>query len=708
MRKVIFLTIGTALLLCSLAGAQQMVDVTFRANTATVPDTLGPNSVVQIRGTTITPAGHSADDASPDTLSPGVILQWNGASTLFLHNIGGDYWEGTFSMPAGTKLAYKFYTNAHDTVYKGAEWEHKGWEANIAEPPGIYDWNRGLDLTGFTGADTTLPLQFVNGIKSDIEQYFKPYVETDSIDVWVRVNMEAYEGFDPSVDTVGIRGGLYPTDEEVGDLSWSKTFFLTKEKPHANPGSRQYLAGNFYSGRIRIPTSAIGDTIIYKFVIGSEPKAWETPRSGLPNPFGGYNRFFVANKDTTLHWVWWSDIPPGAIVHTDVVTITFQADMSLAIENNGYIPGDTLVARFGYGNSATKLGEVRLIRQGFTNIYAGTDTCVSTIGRELMYQYYLIKRGQEIRESYYDFYYTGEDVTLAERRKVLLTSHNVTVLDTARSKLAPNRMPFFRNLSIIRQPVLVTFTCDLRPAYYQILAGDTLPDIQGNFHVTHPDSVFAWGVWINGPATGGWQTWGATLRADTTRKMYDDGTHGDTVAGDSIYTIQIQFHPDSMDVVGQEFKFGIKGGDNEGGYGNNHIENIDDSQPTCTIACQFGSIDPLFYWAWDYDNQRPRAVEEKPTFSPPQFTLEQNYPNPFNPGTFIQYKLPRDEKVVLKIYNLLGQKIRTLVDREQKAGVHKIRWDGKDDLGREVASGIYFYKIKAGSFTKTRKMLLLK
>ncbi|OGG50092.1 MAG: hypothetical protein A3F84_02590 [Candidatus Handelsmanbacteria bacterium RIFCSPLOWO2_12_FULL_64_10] len=85
-----------------------------------------------------------------------------------------------------------------------------------------------------------------------------------------------------------------------------------------------------------------------------------------------------------------------------------------------------------------------------------------------------------------------------------------------------------------------------------------------------------------------------------------------------------------------------------------------------------------------------------------------NYPNPFNPSTTISYTLPEASTVRLTIYNILGQQVRTLINNRQAAGIHAVQWDGHDDAGRSVASGLYFYRLTAGEFTQTQKMLLLK
>ena len=93
---------------------------------------------------------------------------------------------------------------------------------------------------------------------------------------------------------------------------------------------------------------------------------------------------------------------------------------------------------------------------------------------------------------------------------------------------------------------------------------------------------------------------------------------------------------------------------------------------------------------------------------PEQFALHYNYPNPFNPTTTISYDLPEQAQVTLSVYDLLGKKIKTLVNQSQDAGNNIAVWDGTDEFGRPVSAGVYLYRIKAGEFTQTRKMLLLK
>ena len=93
---------------------------------------------------------------------------------------------------------------------------------------------------------------------------------------------------------------------------------------------------------------------------------------------------------------------------------------------------------------------------------------------------------------------------------------------------------------------------------------------------------------------------------------------------------------------------------------------------------------------------------------PSEFSLSQNYPNPFNPATNFQFSLSRSVHVRVEIFNIVGQKVRTLVDEQMKPGVYLVDWDGEDEKGNFVSSGIYFYRIQAGDFSDMKKMVLIK
>jgi hypothetical protein len=97
------------------------------------------------------------------------------------------------------------------------------------------------------------------------------------------------------------------------------------------------------------------------------------------------------------------------------------------------------------------------------------------------------------------------------------------------------------------------------------------------------------------------------------------------------------------------------------------------------------------------------VIERTNALVPGKPELQQNYPNPFNPSTVIDYSLPGSSHVILKIYDVLGREVRTLVDVKQNAGSHNIIFQAAD-----LPSGVYFYRLQAGAYSETKKLLLLK
>lgn len=107
-------------------------------------------------------------------------------------------------------------------------------------------------------------------------------------------------------------------------------------------------------------------------------------------------------------------------------------------------------------------------------------------------------------------------------------------------------------------------------------------------------------------------------------------------------------------------------------------------------------------------NDFSTSIQEATSLVPVSFVLTQNFPNPFNPTTTISYELPKNTNVLIVIYDIAGRKVKELVNRGQQAGVYLVKWDGKNEIGQAVASGVYIYKIVAGTYTKSNKMILLK
>lgn len=107
---------------------------------------------------------------------------------------------------------------------------------------------------------------------------------------------------------------------------------------------------------------------------------------------------------------------------------------------------------------------------------------------------------------------------------------------------------------------------------------------------------------------------------------------------------------------------------------------------------------------------RLQVVVNQTRAVPSHFALYQNSPNPFNPSTTIAYDLPEATDVTLTVYNLSGQKVATLVTGKQKAGHYEVEWDGQDESGQAVASGVYLYRLETGKqgFVETRRMMLVR
>ncbi len=101
-------------------------------------------------------------------------------------------------------------------------------------------------------------------------------------------------------------------------------------------------------------------------------------------------------------------------------------------------------------------------------------------------------------------------------------------------------------------------------------------------------------------------------------------------------------------------------------------------------------------------------IESESPATPTDFVVHQNYPNPFSATTQIDYVLPKAERVEIVVYNIVGQKVRTFAAENQGAGRHSVVWDGTDNAGARVTSGVYYYKVTAGDFTLTRSLMLIK
>lgn len=130
------------------------------------------------------------------------------------------------------------------------------------------------------------------------------------------------------------------------------------------------------------------------------------------------------------------------------------------------------------------------------------------------------------------------------------------------------------------------------------------------------------------------------------------------------------------------------------------------NQPTGYVNNQSLDVSVNFVKAiWTIERLDVKDVKQGQR--PTSYSLSQNYPNPFNANTQIQFALPKAGKTRLEVFNVLGQRVNTLVDEFMEAGYKIVNWDGRDHTGQEVPSGIYFYRLRSEGFLQTKKMLII-
>jgi hypothetical protein len=483
------------------------------------------------------------------------------------------------------------------------------------------------------------------------------------IDVTFQCDMGAqvFKGnFDPGAgDFLVIRGSF---QEDAGDPggNWQGEMFTMADGD----------ADTVYTLTVPLPTDSAGKMYEFKFVT-MPGDGWEAD-----------NRSFTltAPGPQVLPVVWFNNDSSYSIIVHVTNTLNFTADISgiLGIGAGGAFGGDDSLQVMGldWDNLGTDLmGNRTMVEDPFNpGIYTTSMTVTSgsaTVGEGDSTKWkYKAWPGDRFSG---DGWESGSD-----RWHIYQADGNVIDLPV----IVPRILPLFDTLA---NDINVTFNVDM-----------SAPVNQYNGLPVDPADLEFVGMRGGADFLGNWSSGGNWLPGDTTlgfMKVLTD-------MGNNIWS-RTAFIPGGTQAGGFfEYKFAmmypgadtVNGGssplDNEGGFGVNHNFVLLEG-PDIVLNNVFGDF--------------TTSVERLDDLTPSQFELEQNYPNPFNPSTTIRFTIPEAGLVTLKVYNLLGEEVATLLNEEQTTGVYEVTFDAG-----QLSSGIYFYTINSGDFVASKKMILLK
>ena len=665
-----------AVLMAGQALAQRTV--TLRLNTATLPDTTGAaDGLIQVRG-------QITNQNWPFTLPDGNVISWDDQTTLKPTNVGGDYWEISFQIPDNEELQFKFFSTQ-------------------AEASGIGGWEDGGNhVLAADMGDTTLVLHFFEK-GGDFAYDWRPWEQKpDTIAVWFRVYVSteegAADGYDPNADNivVGVRGDPL---NGAGPLDWGTTKVILQRE-----SSDQNMPGyHLFSGVAYYPASLAGTMQEYKFFI--EPNGWEEGN------LSGNRSFVIPDKDTTLHWVYYGNTKPVDLLGQQRVTaeVIFTVDIDPLV-NAGLFDkqrGDTIIVRGdfnGWGNclEAGNPDDCALFESVDPTQYTTSIPLTNFPNTEFNYKFYVDFEAEGWPDGWEEpLDYGGSN------RRFVFTGENPQDLG----------VQFFNDVregNVIPEgtQIDVTFQVDMSPAL--------------NFQVKRAfdpakDSVY---VVFEDPL------WRLTQALPLGLSDLDPLLLSDP-DGDLIYTGTITVTGPTYNGIGFRYRYGnaVDGyvDEGEGGFapGRRRYQYIMPSaaknwpteytmplvqfqesgalpfecNPTADVASLPQDVQDLCYPA----GTSPTAVEPIDGARPERFTLSRNYPNPFADRTTFEYTLPETQPVRVRVYDLLGRVVATLVDEVQPAGTYRVtfRADG-------LSSGIYVYRLETPSGIFARKMMIVR
>lgn len=402
----------------------------------------------------------------------------------------------------------------------------------------------------------------------------------------------------------------------------------------------------------------VGSTINFKFIKGAD--GWEN------DP----NRQFVIPAGGGTYSCWFNN--DSIYVPLTPVSVTFACNMEFEIVSNRFNPAtDTLSARgsFNGWSNSTKLFPSSLN----PNIYEGVEVINTFAGETINYKFAYQSPGGTTWENDPNKTYTFTAGDISSGSALIERTFNNLDLS-----------------SVTNQPTTIKFTVNVVGAVSSI-TGQPFTSIT-DVRLCGANAPLKW-------PDGGWPD----ADSNKTIKLYDNGTNGDVTAGDQVWSRDVTFPQYSGLRV--QYKYGANwglptntgGNDNESSVGTDHFINFTPNLVSARVANIWGQMG-------DHELlDVVVGVEDGLSTVPDAYSLGQNYPNPFNPSTQINFALPSSGYVTLKVYNLIGQEVATLINGYMEAGSHYVNFNASG-----LTSGIYFYSINAGNFTSTKKMILMK
>jgi hypothetical protein len=671
---------GPVLELDPYTGGAATAKLTFIVNTAFVQDTLSANHTVSFRGTAF-----GGD--------------WSYDKGVKFTNIGGDYWKAEKEWPIGnTGGIFKIVTSSPS----GTGWDRHEYGVQ----PVTGDDTFMFYTTGLTNVytDPVTGAEITRGDDWDPLAIAKEGT-TGKVAVHFRVNMQPRESFNPAQHEVQVRGGF-------NDWGGGTKLYPEVRYDDMDATTRYDAPKYFFSRTVLIDAASIGSELKYKFTYTDPATQWESIS----------DRPFTLKGDTTLAWKTWDNLPiPKGITGDGKIVINYSVDLAKAINTNGFDKSkDTLYVKAGLGNTAAAVIETKLAAPLLGNVFSGKSDSVDVKDKaQLFYGYFKRNDKGEFEEFYFDNFDSSGKANGPKFRKILVNGVGISydANDKIKDGVSTHRQPFFKNTNAVGAEVTFTLEANIQPArFFTKVLGGSLADIQNGPVVVTAANIDDYALYVNGPATssaGNWAPWNDIDMGDT-RKLNDSGINGDAVAGDRVWTVQFTYPATAG--ISQEFKLGIKGADNEAGFGNNHMYNLI-AGGTNTFRVQFGDIQPSRfkldannYWdfaaeageGWGVVNGQRWVSVNDGSVKAEKFALLQNYPNPFNPATSIPFTVVADSKVNFSVYNTLGQTVSSFVVNA-KAGYNVVPFSAEN-----LASGTYLVKMTSGSNTKTIKMVFMK